>query len=161
MDRHRYDYYRYLNLLHMIIAISSILFLTLTIWLANKKLPVQVCPICAGTTLTWLWIFAGLSTGKLSTADFQMPLAILAGGTVVGAMSKLEAKIKTESMLVWKTLFVMSGFGAVYGLVSGKWALIIGGVILNAVITLVFKKPISKANNGSTKELEEKMKGCC
>ncbi|HEY4512974.1 MAG TPA: hypothetical protein VJH06_00445 [Candidatus Paceibacterota bacterium] len=145
----------------MIIAISSILILTAIIWLISKKLPFRICPICAGTTLTWAGIFLGMFFGKLPISDYQVPFAILAGGTVVGAMSKLEERIKVKFILAWKTIFVVSGFGIVYSLVAGKWALVGFGIFLNVLITLYFKKSKKHWGTGKAKELEEKMKSCC
>ena len=71
----------------MITAILSILIITLVVWLVNKKLPIQVCPVCAGVFLTWLWMFIGMSLGKLLIANYQLPVSVLMGGTVVGFMS--------------------------------------------------------------------------
>lgn len=148
----------------MIIAILSILVLTGFVYVLNKKLLTQICPICAGVTLTWLWMFFGMFFGKLSAIDYQVPTAILAGGTVVGLMSKLEEFIKVKFVLVWKTIFVASGFMAVYSLVAREWSILALGIIINVAITFIFKTYENETKNSDPKKLEElkkKMKGCC
>lgn len=78
----------------MIIAILSVLILTVLVWILNKKLPVQICPICAGVSLTWLWMLLGMGYGLLSVEKYQFVTAILMGGSVVGITNKLEEKYK-------------------------------------------------------------------
>ena len=79
----------------MIIAIISILILTSAIWVLNKKLPIKICPVCAGVSLTWLWMLLGMGYGLLSIEKYQFITAILMGGSVVGITNKLEEKYKT------------------------------------------------------------------
>ena len=148
----------------MIIAISSIIIFTIIVWVLNKKLPMQVCAICAGVVFTWIFLFLGMFLGKLPTALYQIPAAILAGGTVVGIMSKLEKFIKSKFILIWKTIFVISGFGAVYGLVESRLAVIVIGVIVSVITTILFKMSKDRIDNQKSeqvKALEEKMKNCC
>jgi len=78
----------------MIIVILSILIFTGIVWALNKKLPVQICPICAGVSLTWLWMLLGMSYGLLSIEKYQLITAVLMGGSVVGITNKLEEKYK-------------------------------------------------------------------
>ena len=150
----------------MIIPISSIIILTCFVWALNKKLlrQRQICPLCAGVSLTWFWIFFGMFFGKLLVADYQLPIAILAGGTIVGLMSKLEEFIKVKFILIWKTIFVVSGFMAVYSLVNNQWGILAVGVILDILTTLIFKKygaEKESLDSKKVKELKEKMKNCC
>ena len=148
----------------MIIATLSIFVFTGIIWILNKKLPFQICPICAGVSLTWLWIFFGMFFGKLLVVDYQLPTAILAGGTVVGLMSKLEEFIKKKFVLIWKTIFVVSGFMAVYSLITNQWGIFAVGVIIDITVTLMFKTYGAEKENPDLKkikELKEKMKRCC
>jgi len=148
----------------MIIAILSILILTGIVFILNKKLPVQICPICAGVSLTWLWMFFGMFLGKLLVADYQVPAAILAGGTVVGLMSKLEGSIKRKFILIWKIIFVVSGFTAVYSLVNGRWGMLVIGVITDIAITFVFKtygEEKKELDSKNLTKLKKKMENCC
>ncbi|OGI57484.1 hypothetical protein A3B85_00600 [Candidatus Nomurabacteria bacterium RIFCSPHIGHO2_02_FULL_37_13] len=148
----------------MIIALLSVLILTGIVWILNKKLPVKICSICAGVSLTWFWMFLGMLLGKLLVADYQVPTAILAGGTMVGLMSKLEESIKVKFVLIWKTIFVLSGFAAVYGLITNQWTILIIGIIVDIIATTVFKTHKTEKENSDfkrLKELKEKMKNCC
>ncbi|MEK7190231.1 MAG: hypothetical protein AAB661_00500, partial [Patescibacteria group bacterium] len=61
------------------------------------KLPFQICPICAGVSLTWLWMLFGMGLGFLSVEKYQMVIAILMGGSVIGIVNKLEEKWKIFS----------------------------------------------------------------
>lgn len=146
----------------MIITIVSIIILTSLVWLVTKTTPIKVCPICAGVSLTWLWIFLGAFFEKLSIANGQVIVAILAGGTVVGIMSKLEDKIETKFILLWKTIFVLLGFSAVYSLITGQWVLVGISVVAVILTTYVFKiKQVAEHAVRSGEELKEKMKSCC
>jgi uncharacterized membrane protein YqgA involved in biofilm formation len=74
----------------MIIAISSILVLTLLVWLADKKLPVKICSICAGVTLTWAWMLSGIWLGLLSVSRYELITAILMGASIGGIVTELK-----------------------------------------------------------------------
>lgn len=78
----------------MIIAIISILSLTSIVWVLNKILLIKICPICAGVSLTWLWMLLGMGYGLLSIEKYQLITAILMGGSVVGITNKIEEKYK-------------------------------------------------------------------
>ena len=78
----------------MIIAIISIFVFTSAVWVLNKIIPVKICPICAGVSLTWLWMLFGMGYGFLSVEKYQIVIAILMGGSVVGITNKLEEKYK-------------------------------------------------------------------
>lgn len=151
----------------MIITIISILLITPIIWLINKKLKFKICPICAGVSLTWLWLLTGIKLNLLNSADYQLLVAILMGGTVVGLMFKLEQFIKLKFVLIWKTLFVVLGFMVVHSLISSDWVVFLVSAILIVIVTFIFKvSKLSLENKklddiSSTKKLEEKMKNCC
>ena len=74
----------------MITAILSILFLTLFVWVINKKLPIPVCSICAGVTLTWLWMLFGMWFGFLSVPRYEILTAILMGASIGGIVTELK-----------------------------------------------------------------------
>jgi len=106
----------------------------------------------------------GIFLGKLSVTDYQLPASILAGGTVVGLMSKTEGLIKQKFILMWKVIFSLSGFWAVYNLVSGKWVMLAVGIGIGIVATLIFKNSETKKKNkdmNKSKELENEMENCC
>lgn len=84
----------------MIIAILSVLVFTVTIWALNKKLPVQICPICAGVTLTWVWMLYGMWSGILSVPKYEFITAIFMGasvGGIVAELKKLFLKLKNKT----------------------------------------------------------------
>ena len=148
----------------MIIAISSIIILATATWILNKILSKKMCPICTGVSLTWFFMLLGIYFGKLPVVDYQLPVAILAGGTVVGLMSKLETFIKINLILFWKTVFVLGGFTAVYGLIAFDWKIFSVGAIFTILFTLMFKAgkvDEQSQKSAKLKELEEKMRNCC
>lgn len=148
----------------MIIASISIVVITFMFWLLNKQWSFKLCPVCAGVSLTWLWLLVGMWRGQLLAADYQLPIASLAGGTVVGLMSKLEPLIKVKPVLIWKTLFIISGFGAVYSLLMANWLMFSMGAVLASAGTLVFKRSTAEPENKEseqTKALKEQLKRCC
>ncbi|MEK7565099.1 MAG: hypothetical protein AAB501_02585 [Patescibacteria group bacterium] len=151
----------------MIITIISILLITPIIWLVSKKLKFKICPICAGVSLTWFWLLVGIKLNLLSSADYQLPTAILMGGTVVGLMFKLEQFIKIKFVLIWKTLFVVLGFMVVHSLMFANWMIFLVSAILVVLLTFILKVSKTTLENqklhevSSSKELEEKMKNCC
>ncbi len=148
----------------MTIIIISILLITLIVWVLNKKLTFQICPICVGVSLTWIGIIIALAFNLLPYNSYQLQIAILMGGTVVGLVYKLEKHIKINFILIWKTLFVIIGFFTVYNLAISNWLISFVGIILIAIVTFLFKK-ISKTElleeSKSLKEIQEKMKNCC
>src|SRR3989344_2417581 len=83
----------------MITAILSILFLTLFVWVINKKLPIPVCSICAGVTLTWLWMLSGMWFGFLSVPRYELLAAILMGASIGGIVTEFK-KILYSSLIV-------------------------------------------------------------
>ena len=81
----------------MLYAILSILFLTLTVWIINKKLSVPICPICAGVALTWLSMIFGMWFGLLRVSDYEFITAILMGASIGGIVTELK-----KVFLKWK-----------------------------------------------------------
>lgn len=146
------------------ITIISILTITVVVWVIRKTAALNICPICAGVSLTWLWILLGLWFGKLPTGDYRLIAAMLLGGTVVGSMSKLEQSVKPKFVLIWKTIFTVSGFLAADGLLSGDWLVVAAGIALAAIFTLIFKArkvKIDKSESEQVEKLKNKMKNCC
>lgn len=81
----------------MIITIISIFIFTSLVWGFNKISPIKICPICAGVFTTWLWMLLGMGYGLLSVEKYQLIIAILMGGSVIGIVNKLEEKWKVFS----------------------------------------------------------------
>jgi len=146
------------------ITIASIVVITISAWIIRKIIKRNICPICVGVSLTWLWTLIGQWSGELSAADYQLPTAILMGGTVVGAMAKLERFIEPNFVLVWKTVFAVSGFLAVFCLVTNNWPVLIVGIIGTVVATLAGKKRKAEEIKPMTEKIEglkNKMENCC
>lgn len=143
------------------VTVISILIVTVLVWLVNLVLPFQICPICAGVSVTWAWLLAAHFLG------YQIVLmipALLMGGTVVGLMFKLERLVKLKFVLVWKTVFVISGFLTADSLITGNWLLLVAGIIVVTIVTLAFRtRGIVENKHESEKieELKQKMKSCC
>ena len=65
----------------------------------NKKSPIQICPPCAGVTLTWLWMLFGMWFGLLSVSRYELLTAILMGASIGGIVTELKkmfAKLKEK-----------------------------------------------------------------
>lgn len=74
----------------MIIPLLSILVLTIIVWFVNKKLSIQICPVCAGVSLTWLWMISGMWLGLLSVLKYEFLTAILMGASIGGIVTELK-----------------------------------------------------------------------
>lgn len=149
----------------MVITILSIAIITFIVWTIKTKYKLEICPICAGVFLTWLWLIVGMKLNLLSTTNYELLAGILMGGTVVGLMTKLEKHIKLQFVLWWKTIFVLSGFTVVYSLLSSQWIFftIALGVMSICTFICTIKKETEPSQLESTelKKAEEKMKNCC
>lgn len=150
--------------MELIIAIVSILTITGLIWLANRVLPFQICPICAGVSGTWLWMYAGMIINPSLISNFQLPISILMGGTVVGIAYQIEKRLPTgRSPLLWKTLFIPVGFAAAYSLVNFWWMPFSAAAVVAAGLAWIFLKPNRRAAKDSSiiEKLKSKLKDCC
>ncbi len=90
----------------MIVAITSILIFTLIVWVIDKKLPIRICAICAGVTLTWLWMFSAIWFGFLPISENEIIIAILMGasiGGIVTEIKKLFLKLRERGVTKNKT----------------------------------------------------------
>ncbi len=139
------------------ITVISILVITTLVWLANKVLPFQACPVCAGTFLTWLWLVVAHFLGY--EINLVIP-ALLMGGTVVGVMYKLEKKfsgLPAGRLLLWKVVFVPAGFAAAYGVLEQLWT----AVLLVLAFIFLLSLALLSSHGESTGGLEKKLKDCC
>jgi hypothetical protein len=145
----------------ILITTISIFAITGLAWLARKALPFPICPICIGIAGTWLWMLAG----RLAGLEFDATmLAILLGGSVVGAGDQLEKHLpQGRSPLLWKAVFLPIGFVAAYGLVVPHWSLLAMTILVLLLLTTLFFVPRhqSEQNNAIVEKLKEDMKKCC
>ncbi|MDO8481591.1 MAG: hypothetical protein Q7S75_00735 [bacterium] len=145
------------------ITIVSILAITAVVWLANRVLPFNVCPICAGIFLTWAWLLGAYFFG------YQIPPeipALLMGGSVVGIAYQLEKKlggISPPPRLLWKILFIPAGFVAGYSILSEQWTILLFTSVFLLFTSLLFLNAGWKSGTRgeSASEVEKKMKDCC
>ncbi len=145
----------------ILITALSILAITGLAWLAGKVLPFSICPICVGIAGTWLWMLTGQLAGFAVDATM---LAILMGGSVVGIGYQLEKHLPPgRAQLLWKTLFLTTGFTAVYGVATAHWDLMASAIVALVLLTAVFFIPRRQPenNNAVVEKLKEDMKKCC
>ena len=76
----------------ILITIISILFFSLTAFVLRKYLNLKICPLCAGVSLSWLWMLLGIWFGLLPIEKYQLMTAMLMGGSIIGIVNKLEEK---------------------------------------------------------------------
>ena len=145
----------------ILITIVSILAITGLAWLATKVLPFPVCPICVGVAGTWIWMLGARLAGFAFDASM---LAILLGGSVVGIAYQLEKHLpRGRAPLLWKTLFLPSGFVAAYGVAVPHWSLLAIASVALLILTAVFFTPRrhSESSSAAVEKLERDMKECC
>jgi len=154
----------------ILIAIISILAITGLVWLANKGLPVKICPICAGVSGTWLLFTAAILAGADETVLLP-PILILMGGSVVGIAYQGERSLRWAARhpLLWKVIVIGVGvslaFWAANSISIETFSAEI--VILGIVSYLFFIKADSppalenKSVSENVRKLEEEMKNCC
>ena len=130
-------------------------------WAARKMLRVPICPICLGVGGTWLWMVIARAFGY--AVDTTM-LSILLGGSVAGIAYQLENRLPPgRSPLLWKTLFIPSGFVAACALAAPQWALFAAASVALVLLTAVFLLPPGALGekNETVEELKRKMRECC
>src|SRR3989344_961755 len=132
----------------IIITTISILGLSLLVSGVNRFLPFRVCPICAGVSLTWIWLVTGYFLGY--QIDLLIP-ALFMGGSVVGISQQLDKKLKI--------IFISLGFIVAYSILSENWVTLLVFLAIILLILFLFNNKNKKLN--SNKELEEKIKNCC
>ncbi|MBI2506900.1 MAG: hypothetical protein HYY99_00380 [Candidatus Colwellbacteria bacterium] len=150
----------------LLIAISSILLLTGLTQLVNQALkPRRICPICAGVSATWIWITLGIYLGWLSASDWILLAAIGMGGSVVGIAYLAEKRVSRG--LLWKILFIPTGFAASYSLLEGMWSAFLLSLALAAILLVSFLRPSFKAPvdkqgaHDRVEKLEKELEDCC
>lgn len=149
----------------VILATLSILAITALAYGASRFLRIAVCPICAGVSATWFWILAGITSGLLDAEEWSLVAAIAMGGTIVGIAYQVERRLAPgRSQLLWKTLFIPTGFVAAYSLLQATYFAAAVSAGLLALIAFSFLRPprkVSSEQSARAADLEERMKHCC
>ncbi len=149
----------------VLIVVSSIALLAgLVRWL-NKFLPFRLCPVCLGVSGTWIWLSAAVLIGGLNWEVYQLLIAVLLGGTVVGIAYQGEYRSRFASAhpLLWKLLVLVIGFPLAYAAVRRlSWPLLVLEILILAGIGYMYfiRKPEQKSPHHET-TLEKKLKQCC
>lgn len=124
----------------------------------------SVCAMCFGVFTTWVGILVLLRFGFV--IDLWIP-AIFMGGSVVGIADKLESRLPQQKVkwhLLWKTLFVVSGFSVVYALLENLWAIVsvvAGAMVFMTLLYFFVFYPPKPDDAKQAHELAQKMKNCC
>jgi hypothetical protein len=147
------------------ITIISIFAITGVILLINRIMPYRICPICAGVFGTWLWILAGMYFGVLQDESWRIVAAIAMGGSVVGVAYKMEKYLSLRcSPLLWKMLFIPTGFVAVYSVLLWWWL----GFAISASLLAIWLLSCRRGSRRNAVQdsaqieiLKKKMKNCC
>jgi hypothetical protein len=147
------------------ITIISIFAITGVILLINRIMPYRICPICAGVFGTWLWILAGMYFGVLQDESWRIVAAIAMGGSVVGVAYKMEKYLSLRcSPLLWKMLFIPTGFVAVYSVLLWWWLGFAISASLLAIWLLSCRRGSRRnavQDSAQIEMLKKKMKNCC
>ena len=130
--------------------LASIAIITLVVWLLKRQKIVDVCPICAGTVLTWAW---GLIAIYISTSKIEPLLVAVLMGASLGALAE---KYGSRFGLWWKTFVVLLGLPAIYFLVTRQPKQ--AGVLLIILIIVTIWLKGSAGNKNNQKDL---FKECC
>lgn len=118
---------------------------------------VRTCPVCVGVVLTWMLLIA------LRFLGFEIEqgiLALLLGGSVVGATEKLHQKRSMHPLL--KGTVIIIGFAVAYNIALEEWTYAALAIALLAI--LLFFAESGKKEHVRSKEEQElitKMDDCC
>ena len=148
----------------IIITLISIWLATGAVALVRRLMGWRICPICAGVLLTWLWQLIGVVTHQLPIANYQLPLAILMSGSVVGIAYQAEQKFQLSAWrgLWWKMIWIPAGFGVVHAVAMGKWEMAGIGALALVIIAISFLSGASQAGHDhAVQKLEKEMDKCC
>jgi hypothetical protein len=144
-----------------VVAMLSVIGLTLAAWLVRRASRAEICPVCAGVAGTWLWMIAARAGGF--AVDGAL-LAILMGMSVVGIAQWIAGRLPAgRSPLAWKAFALPSGAAAAYGAATAQWAIAGAAATTFVLAALAFglTRRNAPADTATLAELEERMKKCC
>ncbi|MDP3934636.1 MAG: hypothetical protein Q8Q46_00195 [Candidatus Giovannonibacteria bacterium] len=115
----------------------------------------EICPICAAVSGTWLALTALVLSGYLNSEIFLPLISLLMGGTVVGVAYQIG---KRKPVIIGAGMLL--AFWAVRNL---SFKVLILEILAIAIIGyFLFLKPaIENPKKTPKSELEEKLKDCC
>ncbi len=138
--------------MEILITTLSIFVITGIVWFFGKFSSIKICPICAGVAGTWFWLLTGMIFGQLPITNYQLPVAILMGGSIAGIAYQTEKHFlrRMEQALLWKAIFIPLGFATVFMIVNFFWLQALIGILILKVTALFFldfsKSEISKVS---------------
>ncbi|KKU73378.1 MAG: hypothetical protein UX98_C0008G0044 [Parcubacteria group bacterium GW2011_GWA2_47_26] len=157
----------------MLLVLVLITAITLIVWGVSRFMAIKICPACVGVSGTWLILIFGVLIGALQIEAWQLIIAILMGGTVVGIAFQGEKSIKwaSENPMWWKLVIVLPGFLAVYGAIQYmSWMTFIFAVAILGLVMYAFfvrkhgrgaARDIDRGDSVTVKNLEKKLDKCC
>src|SRR3989344_9626699 len=115
----------------------------------------EICPICAAVSGTWLILTALVLSGYLNSAIFLPLISLLMGGTVVGVAYQIG---KRKPIII--SVGMLLAFWAVRNL---NFAVLILEIAAVAAIGyfLFFKPSAESRGKRPESELEKKLQDCC
>lgn len=114
----------------------------------------KVCMLCVGVTSLWILLSAGVAWGYLSLVIYQLPIAFLMGGTVVGVANKISS-VKRKAVVI--TLGMTIAY--LFLIHTGKGIVILETITMLLVAHLLFKK--KEDDPPLSLELKEELTKCC
>ncbi|MEK7608746.1 MAG: hypothetical protein AAB495_04155 [Patescibacteria group bacterium] len=133
-----------------------------------KVFPFRICAICVGTAGTWIVL---LTLRAYGFAVDPIVIAALLGGSAVGIAYQGDKMLaQKKSSLLWKMLFIPTGFVAAYALVSELWLFGVLVIFILVTIAFVFLDFFSKktalidtpaTNEEQRKKVEKMLDDCC
>src|SRR3989344_983613 len=150
----------------IIITVTSIVLIALVAYAANRILSFKtfkICPLCAGVSGTWLWILAASALGYWPLEEYQLMLAAMMGGSVVGIAYQIEKRMPESFGMFHKLTQVVLGFIGIYFLVQLRWLEVAIFIVLGAVPAAIAWFAAKKIHRDSPKvaALEKEMNKCC
>lgn len=142
-------------------ALISIAVLTAVAVLITIFTRAKICALCAGVSLTWVWLLVARWLGYFID---PVVLGMLMGGSVVGSMYKIDKRAASGTSIIWKLSFVLFGFSLVYSVLMSQF--IIAGLLAVAEffalgLGLGWFASKNASQNERRSNLLEKMKNCC
>ena len=150
----------------IIIIVTSIILIALVAYAANRILSFKtfkICPLCAGVSGTWLWMLAVSALGYWPLEEYQLMLAAMMGGSVVGIAYQIEKRMPESFGMFHKLTQVVLGFIGVYFLVQLRWLEAAIFIILAAVPAVIawLNREKPHRDDSEVAELEKQMNKCC
>lgn len=122
-----------------------------------KIIKVKLCAICSAVSLTWLVL---LSIHWTRGGIDPLILGILMGGSAVGTMYYLSAKVPEKYQLL-KFPFLISLFWVVFRIIEGVAGSIFQEVIILGGIWVMFGVIFLLYQNNRLKEIGKRLIECC